>query len=376
MRFIYFFIAVLTIGLASCSSTDDLGTSAESISIDRSAYTLVIGEYTTLVATVFPETALNKNVTWHSEDTQIATVDNNGRVTAVATGAVTIVARSVDGNHAVTSRITVRATPLPPVAVTGVTIGGGNSFLIVDVAARGGTVTRAANVLPATATNRNVTWSSSNPDVARVNAATGLITAASVGTATITVTTEDGGFTQSVNITVVDGAFIGGAIWARHNVDAPGTFTANQYDPGMLFQWNRRTGWAAAGTVTGWDNTTPTGAEWRAPNNPCPAGWRLPTNVELNALVNVPGVWTTEGGVSGRRFTVPPPSNHTIFLPAAGWRNSSGALTDAGTLGMYWSGVPHLSSVLARGLRFDDYRPIAMTENRANGFSVRCVANN
>jgi uncharacterized protein (TIGR02145 family) len=374
MRFIYFFIAVLSLGLIACTS-DDVDTSvATSVSVDRTALTLVIGESETLIATVFPETALNRNVTGRSDDTEIATVDNNGQVTAVSTGATNIVARSVDGNHIATSRVTVRATPVPPVRVTGVEINRGNSFLIVDVAARGGAVIRAITITPANATNQNVTWTSDDPEIVRINPANNQIIAVSLGTTRVTVTTEDGGFSHSTNITVVDGAFIGGAIWARYNVGEPGTFAENQEDAGMLFQWNRRQGWVATGSVTGWNSSVPTGAEWRTLNSPCPTGWRLPTSAELTALGNTTGTWTTENGVHGRRFTAA--GGHNLFLPAAGLRSgSNGELRDAGTLGLYWSSV-QASNELARGLRFNDSGVLPLVGNRADGHSVRCVANN
>lgn len=83
----------------------------------------------------------------------------------------------------------------PNVAVTGVSLSATSGKLQVE-----GTVTLAANVEPANATNRNVTWTSSNNGVATV--ANGVVTAISVGNATITATTEDGGFTATYALTV------------------------------------------------------------------------------------------------------------------------------------------------------------------------------
>ena len=65
----------------------------------------------------------------------------------------------------------------------------------------GNTETLTANVEPATATNKTVTWSSSNASVATVNA-NGLVTATGVGTANITVTTQDGAKTATCAVTV------------------------------------------------------------------------------------------------------------------------------------------------------------------------------
>ena len=385
---IFFAALCIAIGFAACSSDDDyVGTS---LSLDKMAFTLVIGEYETITATVFPETPQNRTITWRSEDTEIATVDNNGRVTALATGAVNIIATTADGVRA-TSRVTVRATPLPPVPVTEVRLNrtvaslilvdmtllnaAGNPFNSVNNGAR---TTLTATVTPANATNRDVIWTSSDPTVATVNN-NGRIDAVSEGVTTITVTTVDGGFTHTARVAVVDGVFIGTAIWARYNVADPGTFVENPEDAGMFFQWNRRQGWASTGTVTSWNTTVPTGASWRAPNNPCPAGWRLPTEGEMAALRTAVSTWTTVGGVTGRRITganrIAGGGFDTIFLPAAGYRDAIGTLKEVGTKGMYWNST-QLSETLARGLRFSNHNTQLLSGNRMYALSVRCVANN
>ena len=82
------------------------------------------------------------------------------------------------------------------VAVTGVSLD--TTSLSLDV---GGSRILTPNVEPANATNRFVSWSSSNPAIAAVSAA-GVVTALAEGTATITVTTRDGGRTANVNVTV------------------------------------------------------------------------------------------------------------------------------------------------------------------------------
>jgi uncharacterized protein (TIGR02145 family) len=375
MRYNIFLIAALVLGLFACSSADELNTSVTSVALNNSTLTLVINEYETLTATVFPESALNKNVTWRSDDTEIATVDNNGRVTAVSAGTATITVQTVDGRRTATSRVTVRSTPVPPVAVTGVTLNRASVSLIVGAPASGGRIALTATVAPATATNQRVTWTSSNPGVATVSLINNIwqITAVSLGTATITVTTEDGNRTANSTISVVDGVWIGNAIWARSNVNTPRTFAANPEDAGMFFQWNRNTGWTASGDITSWNNSIPTGASWRTVNSPCPTGWRIPTDGELNAVRTARSTWATVNNVSGRR--VSGGNNDSIFLPAAGWRSgSNGTLNNAGTVGAYWNSVQS-SDENARGLRFDSSNTIQLVDSRANGNSVRCVAN-
>jgi uncharacterized protein YjdB len=84
------------------------------------------------------------------------------------------------------------------IAVTGVTLNKTAETLNI-----GKTLSLKATVAPANATNPAITWSTSDEAVATVSE-TGLVTAVSVGTATITVTTEDGGFTATCEITVTD----------------------------------------------------------------------------------------------------------------------------------------------------------------------------
>jgi len=104
---------------------------------------------------------------------------------------------NVDGREIQTAWQTFRTSALPTVAVTGVTIAGA-VMRNMDVNA---TLQLNATVAPTNATNRNVTWHSNNTNVATVSA-NGLVTARAAGTATITVTTQDGNRTAQVNVTV------------------------------------------------------------------------------------------------------------------------------------------------------------------------------
>ena len=173
-------------------------------------------------------------------------------------------------------------------------------------------------------------------------------------------------FTQS------DFVLINGVKWATRNVDAPGTFTVNPEDAGMFYQWNRSTGWAATGSVTGWDSSTPTCTTWETANNVCPVGYRVPTNTEIQSLVNSGSRWTTQNGVTGRVFGS---GDNTIFLPAAGYRYfSSGSLINKGWNGYYWSSTQYASGS-AYGLTFNSDDAYRFTGwDKAFGLSCRCVA--
>ena len=163
---------------------------AESVSLNKSSTTLIMGNTETLIATVYPEKTADKRVSWSSSAPAIANVNSNGLVTAFAPGSAVITVTTEDGGHKATCTVTVN--PLP---VTGVNLNKSSTTLIV-----GATETLTANVLPANAGNKAVTWSSSASAVT-VNQS-GLVTAVAVGNAVITVTTTEGGFTSTCNVTV------------------------------------------------------------------------------------------------------------------------------------------------------------------------------
>lgn len=165
---------------------------ATSVKLDKDTLGLTTGSSATLTATVEPVGATNKNVTWESSDSRVATVDENGKVTAVKAGNATITVTTEDGKY--TATCTVKVSPAP-VAANGVTLTPDKTTLNV-----GEKQTLTATVLPADATNKNVTWVSSDTSVATVE--NGVVTAIGKGTATITVTTADGGYTATCEVTV------------------------------------------------------------------------------------------------------------------------------------------------------------------------------
>ena len=234
-----------------------------------------------------------------------------------------------------------------------------------------------ATVLQDNATNKNVTWSSDNPIVAEVSQS-GLITAKEVGTATITVTSEDGNKTATCAVEVRaaktedEGVVIDGVRWATCNVDAPGTFADTPELPGMFYQWNRKTAWAATGSVSEWNSSMPSGTSWEKDNDPCPAGWRVPTQGELQSLVYSDSTWITISGVKGRLFGTAP---NQIFLPAAGYLDdSSGQPYSAGSFGSYWSSTPFLEDTSAYYLSLYSGNSRMNFYLRKRGLCIRCVA--
>ena len=166
--------------------------SVTGVTLDQAELSLYTGESKTLIATVQPSDATIQNVTWESSNTEVATVDANGKVTAEGEGEATITVTTADGGKTATCAVTVTAAPVP---VSGVSLNKDSTSLTV-----GDTETLTATITPDNATNKNVTWSSDTPSVASVN--NGVVTAVAPGTATITVTTVDGGFTATCAVTV------------------------------------------------------------------------------------------------------------------------------------------------------------------------------
>ena len=181
-------------GLYEFFSDEDLTVHVTGVVLSNNSLTLAKGKQSMLSATVTPDDATNKNVTWTSSNTSVATVAQTGKVTAKAAGTATITATTVDGGFTATCEVTV-TDGSSTVAVTGVTLNKTSANLTV-----GGAETLTATVSPSNATNKNVTWTSSNTSVATV--ANGVVTAKAVGTATITVKTADGNKTATCAVTV------------------------------------------------------------------------------------------------------------------------------------------------------------------------------
>src|SRR5690606_34564916 len=114
-------------------------------------------------------------------------------VTAVSAGSATITYTTNDGDFTDTYVLTITAAPVP---VTGVSVSPASGTLIV-----GATQQLTRTISPVNATDQTGVWESSNTARATVNQS-GLVTAVSAGSATITYTTNDGAFTDTYVVTV------------------------------------------------------------------------------------------------------------------------------------------------------------------------------
>ena len=142
-----------------------------------------------LTANVMPSNATNKAVTWSSRNTSVATVSSDGTVKAVGYGTTVITATTVNG---LTSNCTVTVNPI---AVSSVSL----NKTSLSFTGTGSSQTLTATVSPSNATNKTLTWSSSNTSVATVS--NGVVKAVGFGTATITAKSNNGK-TASCSVTV------------------------------------------------------------------------------------------------------------------------------------------------------------------------------
>jgi len=184
-------VAIIGLAMTGCEGpAASTKVDVTGITLAPAALTLNVGATGTLTSTITPADATNQKVSWTTSDATKATVAN-GVVTAVATGSATITVTTDDGGFTATCAVTVS----PTTAVTGVTLNKTAATLKV-----GDTETLTATVEPADATNKAISWSSSDNAVATVN--NGVVSAVGAGTATITVTTTDGGKTAACAVTV------------------------------------------------------------------------------------------------------------------------------------------------------------------------------
>ena len=160
------------------------------VTIEPSEAELLAGYLMQLTATVLPENATNKNVIYSVDDESILSVDQNGKVAGLLAGTATVTVTTEDGGFTASAEITV------PAQVTGVRISPKSAFIGL-----GRTIQLTASITPSNAANKNLSWSVSDETIISVDGQ-GTVTGLSGGTATVTVTTEDGGFSDSAEITV------------------------------------------------------------------------------------------------------------------------------------------------------------------------------
>ncbi len=183
---------------ATCKVTVTVPVSG--IQLSQTSAALTVGDTLTLTKTIYPSDATNQAVTWTSSSDVVASVDSNGKITAKTAGSAVITCKSVSDNSVVgICNVTVKAKVQTPseIKVNKITLNKTTASVT-----KGKTLQLTATVAPGNATKKEVKWSTSNKNVAMVSTS-GLVTAKSAGTATITCTTQDGsGVKATCKITV------------------------------------------------------------------------------------------------------------------------------------------------------------------------------
>lgn len=168
----------------------------ESVTLDRNTVSMTEGDELTLVASVLPEDATDRNVTWSSDAENVVKVDG-GKLTALEPGDAVITVRTADGGKTASCSVKVAKKIYP---VTGVTLDKTAIELTV-----GDVFALTATVSPENATDKSLVWTSSDKEVAAVE--NGVVTTYKKGKTTISVKTVDGGFTAECEVSVMDKVF-------------------------------------------------------------------------------------------------------------------------------------------------------------------------
>ena len=173
------------------------------ISVNPTSLSLEIGDKATLLSTIRPTNATNKNITWKSDDPTVASVTQAGQVEARTAGITVLTVSTEDGNHQAKCTVLVKeaqtpSTPDQDVKVTGIHLSKdtlnlekGNSFIL------------SATVEPSGAKNVALQWQSDHPDIADVDS-NGLVIAYKPGDAVIKVETADHSVSASCSVHVAD----------------------------------------------------------------------------------------------------------------------------------------------------------------------------
>ncbi len=162
----------------------------KSVKLNKTSITIAVGKNTTITSTVSPSSASNKDVKWKSSDNDVVTV-KNGKITAKAPGYAVVTCTTVDGGKTAECTVFVNQ-PVKSVKLN-------KSSLILDIDQK---YTLKSTLKPSDASNKALKWTSSKKSVVKVSSK-GVLTPVGTGTATITVTTVDGGFKATCKVTVV-----------------------------------------------------------------------------------------------------------------------------------------------------------------------------
>lgn len=342
----------------------------ESLSFEQTELELNVGDVHLLEVIASPSDAEGYTLQWESSDEAVASVSDDGEVTALSAGTADITVSS--GEISATCAVTVKEPVIPVESVSldvqQIELGIGETYAL------------QATVLPENATNKGIKWSSDDSEIATVDES-GLVTAVSLGETVITVITDDGSKTASCMLTVsqkINGheyVDLGLSVkWATCNVGAekPSDYgdyyawgeieTKDDYSP----ETSSTTG-KEISDFSGNPEYDVAAAKWGGT-------WRMPTADEFTELINNCTMESAEqDGVLGVKVTGP--NGNSIFLPLGGsWVRFLEPTPDFA--GYYWSSSPYGDNLeRATYLFVQDFgSSITFFNNRHIGLNVRPVS--
>lgn len=304
-----------------------------SIRVEPAAVELIFGrsESVQLKAVVSPPEATDPSVTWSSSAPEVATVSDQGLVTAVSVGNAVITAQSTNGDKKGTCQVKVSN-----VEVTDIEL---NPTSAVIRTFQGKTCQLTATVKPVDAADKTLTWTSDDTGIATVSSS-GLVTAVSTGQTTIRVKSSSNNWVYKTCTVRVyfppEAVDLGLPVkWAKTNI-----FASSPEQKGTFNTW----GWVEGCTwvAYGGDQTT-LPMSYDAARDCFGGTWRLPTRAEMQELSNTSNctwTWGAQNGVNG--YTIKGKNGNSIFLPVTGgyynyqWYNTKN--------GYYWTSTRQNSS--------------------------------
>ena len=323
------------------------GTLVEAIILNKTSLILAPGTSYTLTAKVVPTDATDKTLTWSSDGAAVASVDQNGVVTAVSDGSVVITAVAL-GGVSESCTVTVITPPTSQATVDYVDEYGVNRGKGIAI---GATVWAPVNCGYKAASDADKGYPYGKLYQWGRKYGQGYSTSYDADEPTI----EEGPVSLKYG----------------QAEDNSNVFFTSSSD----FRYD----WLSTQDDKLWNSGTES-APVKTEYDPCPEGWRVPTYAELNILRNRKSSWTTNDGQKGYWFSgasnikydVPVDEDAKVFFPAAGLRNlREGIANYQGGRGRYWSSRPF--SDTAYFLSFDSSNADMLNNYRAYGYSVRCV---
>ena len=274
------------------------------VTLNKTSLTLDKGATFVLAAQIYPEDATNKQVTWSSSNTGVATVAD-GTVVAVGGGVAEIKVRTQDGGIEAKCTVTVQ------VPVTGISLNTTSVSIY-----RYDEQTLQATVYPSDATNKVVSWSSNKSNIVSVDS-NGKITGVAGGSATITVKTADGGFSAQCYVTVTDDGHqavdLGLSVkWATTNFGTTSTTATGGY-----YLWGDPTGTATASSYSAPNVNSISGTGYDIVRKNWGGSWRIPSRTELGELYTK-CTWKMETVSGVLVYRVTGPNGNSILVPFTG----------------------------------------------------------